>query len=392
MSISISIYIHGVPNGQNIWNVKEREDINYIDTLYKSSGSNVQMIVETKQCNQKKFCYYTYMRANNVLDQPTGRAGAYFAITVKLNHYYADLSNMYNVLNVAFIKYILNSVLKQEGDYLRYQIGKFEQEDRLLENVSKEIESYLEKFSVDSDFVSLDSATIKSNRNIINSFLLECNQKKYAEWVIEGNTLSVSTLHLSEQMKDVLKQKERSIRDITEEKQKCLSEQTLRSKQELETVKSNYNSQLGEKEERIKELEAEQRRLEEKFHQTQIETEKAKNILTAVNKIISDAHSLGFINPIMTKSPLTIDSNKKNSSVKKRIKRFLIKNVWVIITVLLILIGGFFAYNNNVIPISNAKNRKVNLVEKKENKTSLDKKNVINDSLKSDKDTELNEG
>ena len=392
MSISISIYIHGVPNGQNIWNVKEREDINYIHTLYKSSGSNVQMIVETKQCNQKKFCYYTYMRANNVLDQPTGRAGAYFAITVKLNHYYADLSNMYNVLNVAFIKYILNSVLKQEGDYLRYQIGKFEQEDRLLENVSKEIESYLEKFSVDSDFVSLDSATIKSNRNIINSFLLECNQKKYAEWVIEGNTLSVSTLHLSEQMKDVLKQKERSIRDITEEKQKCLSEQTLRSKQELETVKSNYNSQLGEKEERIKELEAEQRRLEEKFHQTQIETEKAKNILTAVNKIISDAHSLGFINPIMTKSPLTIDSNKKNSSVKKRIKRFLIKNVWVIITVLLILIGGFFAYNNNVIPISNAKNRKVNLVEKKENKTSLDKKNVINDSLKSDKDTELNEG
>lgn len=99
-----------MPNGQGTWGV-ENFDTNYIETFYgRKSNVPVQMFVEVRRFASSTYCYYTYFRIGNVYDN-TGRAGSYFALTIRINYYYADIQNIYNLLDAAYNKFIIGSIV-----------------------------------------------------------------------------------------------------------------------------------------------------------------------------------------------------------------------------------------------------------------------------------------
>ena len=92
MSIEFKLFVHGVPKGQKIWGPNE-QDRDYIGLSYGKyrDKPNHVLSVEINGSNS----YYTYFVGQNVLAKD-GRPGSYFAITLRINRYYADVKNIYN--------------------------------------------------------------------------------------------------------------------------------------------------------------------------------------------------------------------------------------------------------------------------------------------------------
>lgn len=196
MNYDIKLYAHGVPKGQRTWGVAGYDN-NYIESFYgRKSDVSVQMLVEVKQFGSKANCYYTYLRLDNIKDS-SGRAGSYFALTLRLNYYYADILNMYNLLDAAYKKFITGTILETANDGSRYLISDFAQSNKVLTDLEEEIKKYLMQFSKDSDFVPLSGFKANSMSGADSVYLLDCEGKNVANHVKANGNISVSPLYPS---------------------------------------------------------------------------------------------------------------------------------------------------------------------------------------------------
>ena len=101
---NIKLYAHGVPNGQDIWG-NPGADIQYIEAFYgRRSSIPSQVFLEIMKFDGEIYSYYTYFRYGN-FQEKEGRSGGYFALTLRVNYYYVDIQNIYNLLEASFNKY-----------------------------------------------------------------------------------------------------------------------------------------------------------------------------------------------------------------------------------------------------------------------------------------------
>lgn len=199
----IKLYAHGVPNGQKTWGVSE-SDSTYIDSFYgRESEASVQMLVEVRRFGTNTNCYYTYLRLKNINDK-NGRAGSYFALTLRINYYYADIQNIYNLLDAAYNKFILGSALTTSNGVSNYLISDFSELDSRLAALEKEIRYYLMQFSSDSDFIPLDRFKANGQSEVVNFNLLECDPKIVAGHIKTHGHFSVSPQYLSHREQTII--------------------------------------------------------------------------------------------------------------------------------------------------------------------------------------------
>lgn len=203
MKYDIKLYAHGVPNGQSIWGVANY-DSSYIETFYgRKSNVPVQMFVETMQFGSAVNAYYTYLRLGNIKDN-SGRAGSYFALTLRINYYYADVKNMYNLLDAAYNKFIEGAIVATANGFSHFLIPDLMQADATLKDLEQEIEKYLMQFSINSDFLPLNGFKTNGQDTPYNINLLECNVKVIAGHIKRYGNISISPLHPSTREQEIM--------------------------------------------------------------------------------------------------------------------------------------------------------------------------------------------
>lgn len=195
---NIKLFVHGVPNGQSVWgNPNPNAESHYIESFYgRQSSVSTQMLIEVIRMGNDTNCYYTYLKTDN-LQEKGGRTGGYFALTLRINYYYTDVQNIYNLLEAAFNKYILGTILNSTDGGYRFQVGKLEEEDSALGNLEKELRHYLMQFSTNQDFVSLVGFKNNGQEACGTIHLLEASPKIVEEHVKTKGKISVSMLYPS---------------------------------------------------------------------------------------------------------------------------------------------------------------------------------------------------
>ena len=245
MNYEIKLYAHGVPNGQSTWGV-ENFDGNYIETFYgRKSKVSTQMFVEVRQFGTSTYCYYTYLRANNIYDY-NRRPGSYFALTLRINYYYADIQNIYNLLDAAYNKFIVGSIISINEGLIKYLIADFTQADTTLKTLELELNKYLMQFSSDSDFLSL--ATFKVNGQnepaVVN--ILECDAMVIANYVKNNTSISVSPLHPTTKEQKLIQKMTAEIDAANTQAQQQIHEVQQNALRDINATKANAQRAVAE--------------------------------------------------------------------------------------------------------------------------------------------------
>lgn len=304
MELKLNLFVHGVPKGQKIWGPQEEDRI-FLESFYSRKPSvEVQLQVDVFQIGGNLNCYYTYLRGGNILDKDN-RQGSYFALTVRVNAFYNDLFNMFNILDATYNKYILRTILTSDESSTRFIVDDFQQSEKKLQDIEKEIINYLSSFSISSDFISLDNFAANAKSESPNINLLECNNKSVLNYIKEKGNISVSPFYPSRQFVEFTRKKDEEIKNIKLQSQQLIAEEKKKSEQEILIIKKEYASadktisdlrkQLETEKNNSDSLKGELSRKNETINEFKILKQKFDNKeqeFNKSNKILSDIKSL----------------------------------------------------------------------------------------------------
>lgn len=302
MSLDIKLLVHGVlPNGQQTWGVTEN-DLHYIEAFY-GNLKNVPslLLVEVRTANQEEhYCYYTYLH-NNILGRD-GRTGtAYFALTIRVNMYYADVVNMYNILETAYNKWIINTVLSLQPDNNeRFSIADLKAQDTGFKSLEKELQNYLTQFSANTDIIPLSSTGANQNNTSVQYHLLDCTHQNVYNAIKSFGKISISKFYPSaqsiaygKQLEEQITENERIYNDRLQQIQLQARQQLLDTQREKETSIQNIKKQYADADEKItelkKQLSTEKKRGEQKQNLLETELEAKKAELNHIAQVIANA-------------------------------------------------------------------------------------------------------
>lgn len=245
-NLNIKLYVHGVPYGHSTWGVESSDNI-YIDTFYSGGkfSVSVQMCVEVRQLpGGQSYSYYTYMRTDNITDY-AGRQGSFFALTLRINYYYADIQNIYNILDAAYNKFIVGTIVDVRSKTKQYKIKDFAEAGNTLSSLGKELDNYLRQFSSYNDLITLQSFR-RNNQNLVMFNLPECDAKTILDYVRNGSIISVSPLYESARERKRIQETDAKISSIEDQAQRQINETKQNAQREISATKSQAQQQVNE--------------------------------------------------------------------------------------------------------------------------------------------------
>jgi hypothetical protein len=256
MALNLNLFVHGVPSlGQEIWGPVNSDRVLLENFYGKRTNIEAQLQVDIFQIDGNLNCYYTYLRGCNVISRG-GREGSYFALTVKINAYYTDLFNMYNILDVIYQKMILRTILNSDVSASRYIVNDFNQVDEQLIKIEEEVKKYLSSFSITSDFINLNEGFASNSQfEAAKINLLECNHRNILNHIKEKGNISVSPFYPSMQTAEQIRRKDEEINNMNLQMQQKIAEEKNKSEQEKQLIKQEYASAASTIAELNKELE-----------------------------------------------------------------------------------------------------------------------------------------
>lgn len=318
MNYEIKLYTHGVPRGQGTWGVGDF-DANYIETFYgRKSNVPVQMIVEVRQFNSSTFCYYTYLRTDNVCDK-TGRSGSYFALTLRINYYYADIQNIYNLLDAAYNKFVIGSIVEVNEGVAKYLVTDFAQADTTLKSLEQELNKYLMQFSSDSDFISLSGFKANGHNEPAAINVLECSTCAIANHVKGNGSISVSPFHPSIREQQVIQKMTTEVNAANAQAQRQINEAQQNAQRDINAVKAQAQQDVAaairEKEAGIQAIRNEYKEADRTISSLHKELDKArKEITDLTNSVVKLQHALEYKAKY---EEISMELDKKNALLAK---------------------------------------------------------------------------
>ena len=236
---NIKLYAHGVPNGQDIWG-NPGADIQYIEAFYgRRSSIPSQVFLEIMKFDGEIYSYYTYFRYGN-FQEKEGRSGGYFALTLRVNYYYVDIQNIYNLLEASFNKYITGTVLEQTNSGYHFLVSQLKQADNTLNALEKEMEHYLMQFSSDTDFVSLNGFKSNGQTECKTINLLEAMPAVVSAHVKSTGKISVSPLHPTSRELQIIDKMNADIKDVQNRAKQEVQEANREKEKSIASIKNEY--------------------------------------------------------------------------------------------------------------------------------------------------------
>ena len=259
MGLNIKLFVHGVPMGQKIWG-SQGDDNRYLSSFYGPKWDVPEvMIVETMSFGNSSYCYYSFVKGQNVYDSQ-GRAGAYFALTLRINAFYSDIQNMYNILKAAYSKMCVGLCIDETNDKTKFLLADFQNVDSKFKEIESHILNYISEFSIDSDIVSLNGVASGGKGSVFNMNLHECSSAVAIDILKKNGKLTVSPCYLSssasKKVAQYQEEMQRNAQKAQEEillqkqaSQQKINEVIKQSKEDYDSLKRQSDNELREQQE-----------------------------------------------------------------------------------------------------------------------------------------------
>lgn len=235
MGLNINLFVHGVPMGQKVWGPKG-DDERYLSSFYGPKWDVPEVMkVDVMAYGGVTYCYYSFVKGQNVFDSQ-GRAGSYFALTLRMNAFYADAQNMYSILKAAYDKMCVGLCVQEGNGTTKYLLSDFQSVDHKLKEVQKQLLNYISEFSINSDIVSLSGFAVNGQLAGQNINLFECSKTVATEVVKKTGRLMVSPCYLSSEAAKVVAQYKAEMQATKQKAQQEIQLQQQIAKDEKNTI------------------------------------------------------------------------------------------------------------------------------------------------------------
>jgi hypothetical protein len=288
MAVNIKLLVHGVPNGQKMWGVTQEDEV-YINLFYSEKYS-VEESMYVGKFNGAYF--YTFVIGQNVLDKD-GRAGSYLALTIKINAFYADVINMYNLLKASFLKIVVGKCIKGEGSGYQFMVGSFSQIESDLKELEQQIIKSISLFSTSQDIIQLPAGNVSNERYSKGIYLYECTNMRSQELIRNYRSFAVSILFPSKQIAEIQDSCKNRIDKAESEKLAEINRCEVNCKQKLQQQETSYSKEREALEGKIvqmkTDLQTERERISANLGQQIKNLESEVKTLTSENSRLSAA-------------------------------------------------------------------------------------------------------
>lgn len=244
MALNINLYVHGVPMGQKTWGVP-REDDNFIGNFYGPKWPAKELMqVDIMECKGKVYSYYTFVKGQNVMGYDN-RTGSYFALTIRMDAYYADLQNMYKILSAAYEKMCVGSLVQKQGEGIKFIVQDFAVMDAELKRIENRIISYIGEFSNNKDLISFSGFKTNSLLPVQTENLLECDNVKALNTVKATGKISVSPYYPSKEVKELISKNEDEMQKLRQMTSQQINEAHEKASQQIRNIESKANEDMA---------------------------------------------------------------------------------------------------------------------------------------------------
>lgn len=186
--MKISIFIHGVPNGQKVWSMDGTDAVvaNYYG---QGQGEETKFVAEIKKSNGTPYAYYSYLRYNNVF-ACDGRAGSYVGLTVRMDAMCTDVVSIYNILDIVYYKYVVGKIVSSEGGKTKFFSSEFSDSD--CKPLETSIVTLLQNALHPKSFVEITDQMVKGNGAAAKLNNLDCDRSYVASLMRQGARITIS--------------------------------------------------------------------------------------------------------------------------------------------------------------------------------------------------------
>lgn len=178
----IKVYIHGRPQGQDIWSAAPvADDKFYLNPFLDSRiGENMNSVLQIDVWQNN--AYYSYIHRKSVVEKGN-RPGAYFAITVCFEkHLCTQVALLYGLLESVYKQLCLTNLLEANGEHEHFLISQFSEKENvvnqistvILQNVNKYIASTLKPLNTSVDTTKTQYKTYANVDVDSPQFLSDC--------------------------------------------------------------------------------------------------------------------------------------------------------------------------------------------------------------------------
>ena len=325
MALNINLYVHGVPMGQKTWGVLSEDD-NFIGNFYSPKWPAKELMqVDIMECRGKVYSYYTFVKGQNVMGYDN-RTGSYFALTIRMDAYYADLQNMYKILSAAYEKMCVGSLVQKQGEGIKFIVQDFAVMDAELKRIENHIISYIGEFSNNKDLISFSGFKTNSLLPVQTENLLECDNAKALNTVKATGKISVSPYYPSKEVKELLSKNEDEMQKLRQMTSQQINEAHEKASQQIRNIESKAKEdiasarrQASEEMTRLKSqystVDKQMNELEQKLEQEKLRTkqlQKEVKELTTSLKQAKDNVSTPHVNADCNNNPHQGFDNKRS--------------------------------------------------------------------------------
>ena len=159
----VRVYIHGRPQGQDIWcKSPAQDDEFYLNPFLDSKiGEDMNAVLQVDMWHQN--AYYSYIHRRNVVEKGN-RPNSYFALTVCFERQYCtQVATLYELLETIYKQLCLNNIIEKSGDQEHFLVAQFQEKESVLVQITNIIQQNIEKY------ISNSSETIKSKQDTIST-------------------------------------------------------------------------------------------------------------------------------------------------------------------------------------------------------------------------------
>lgn len=248
--MQIDFVIHGVPQGHQIWGTRSDK---YYESFYDKSDiygtSKMVFVVEVRDNNGLRNCYYSLIRPQNIL-AASGRPGSYFGMSIRVEgNYCTDVYSLFNLFELSYNQFIAKKILVKNGESEQYAIESFESKSDIFSELSKYILSQIQTH-LSSEFEEIDNSFTKKNAQITDYYHPDdVNSEAFFNATkVDGRVIISSDYPTKDSVIKNLRIREKQLQDAKKNDDELIK--TLQNENDsLKPYKQKYSGQLKELEE-----------------------------------------------------------------------------------------------------------------------------------------------
>jgi hypothetical protein len=205
--MEVEVFLHGVPRGQDFFGLQDEQHQHEI--FYTRSNESVKLVVEVKRKGATPYVYYNYLRYNGILGA-AGRPGSYLGITLRLDMFYPDIQHIFRMLDMAFNKYVVGTIVTKNADTYQYTSPDFSTKKQDIERLQQGVLEMLQATCVEDKFIKIEDSLVNPITTSPECHIDDATEgttmatiKRYSRIVISPDIKSHTQKEIDKKLKDV---------------------------------------------------------------------------------------------------------------------------------------------------------------------------------------------